>query len=171
MRDIGPINLVSRFQIDRRAKAFGLESWNLLVARIKTTDGALAGPMAALTDGPVRLAQVELGCTDLVEAERFYCEVLGLPLSGRITDSIFVRCGDLNLIIQQSENPRLARTTYFNGDGRVHEVAAAWRARGVVFTEEPRRIARNHEGVDVWLGFFDDPWGNQLALLANMPIE
>ena len=51
------------------------------------------------------------------------------------------------------------------------EATAALETRGVVFKRAPRRIARDHEGYDVWLGFFEDPWGNPLALLANMPVE
>jgi catechol 2,3-dioxygenase-like lactoylglutathione lyase family enzyme len=120
---------------------------------------------------PSRVAQIEFGCTDLEAAKRYYCDVLGFPLVGEIGDSIFVRCGDLNLAVQRSESPRRGRTVYFSGDGQVHETTAALKARGVIFTQAPRRIARNHQGVDVWLGFFEDPWGNPLALLANMPVD
>lgn len=125
----------------------------------------------AETTLPNRIAQLELGCTHLEAAKRYYCDVLGLPLVGEIGDSIFVRCGDLNLAVQRSENPRRGRTVYFSGDGQVREMTAALKARGVVFSQEPRRIARNHQGVDVWLGFFEDPWGNPFGLLANMPVE
>jgi catechol 2,3-dioxygenase-like lactoylglutathione lyase family enzyme len=120
---------------------------------------------------PRRVAQIELGCTDLEAAKRYYCDLLGFPLVGEITDSIFVRCGDLNLVVQRSENPRRGRPVYFSDDGQVHEMTATLKARGVVFTQAPRRIARQHQGVDVWLGFFEDPWGNPFGLLANMPVE
>jgi catechol 2,3-dioxygenase-like lactoylglutathione lyase family enzyme len=118
---------------------------------------------------PNRIAQIEVGCTDLEAAKRYYGEVLGFPLVGEFGDSIFVRCGDLNIAVQRSASPRRGRTVYLSGDGRVREATAALKARGVVFTQEPRRIAQLPEGVDVWLGFFDDPWGNPFGLLANMP--
>lgn len=120
---------------------------------------------------PTRVAQIELGCTDLEAAKRYYCDVLGFPLVGEIGDSVFVRCGDLNLAVQRSETPRRGRTVYFSGDGQVREIAETLKARGVVFTQAPRRIARDHQGVDVWLGFFEDPWGNPFGLLANMPVD
>jgi hypothetical protein len=60
---------------------------------------------------------------------------------------------------------------YFSADGCVREATEALKVQGVGFAQDPRRIARNHEGVDVWLGFFDDPSGNRLGLLANMPVE
>jgi catechol 2,3-dioxygenase-like lactoylglutathione lyase family enzyme len=155
------------------AKAFGDETWNILSARIgpQTTPERPTEPSdpASESGWPTRVAQIELGCTDLEAAKAYYRDVLGFPLVGEITDSIFVRCGDLNLIVQRSANPRRGRTVYFSGDGRVRETTAALKARGVVFSEEPRRIARLPDGVDVWLGFFDDPWGNPFGLLANMP--
>jgi len=126
----------------------------------------------AASFSPNRIAQVELHCTDLTQAEAFYCGVLGLAKVGQFGDSLFVACGEVNLIIQASANPKLpGNMIYFAADGQVHEAVAALKSRGVAFTQEPRRIARNHQGVDVWLGFFNDPWGNPLALLANMPVE
>jgi catechol 2,3-dioxygenase-like lactoylglutathione lyase family enzyme len=116
-----------------------------------------------------KLAQVELGCTDLAAAKRFYCDQLELPLVGELDNSIFVRCGDVNLCIQQAPTPKPTRTLYFGADGRIEETTTALKAKGIAFTQEPRRIARDQGGVDVWLGFFQDPFGNSLALLANMP--
>lgn len=121
---------------------------------------------------PPRIAQIEVHCTDLEGAEAFYCGVLGLAKVARLGDSLFARCGEVNLIIQASASPKPPGSMiYFSADGCVREATEALAAQGVAFSQTPRRIARNHEGVDVWLGFFADPWGNPLALLANMPVE
>ena len=121
---------------------------------------------------PPKIAQIELHCDDLATAQAFYCGVLGPAKIGQFGDSLFVRCGEVNLIIQASPNPKLPGSMiYFSADGCVREATAALQAQGVVFKQAPRRIARNHEGHDIWLGFFEDPWGNPLALLANMPVE
>jgi catechol 2,3-dioxygenase-like lactoylglutathione lyase family enzyme len=120
---------------------------------------------------PPRIAQVELHCRDLAEAKAFYCGVLDLPLVGAFGDSIFARCGETNLVIQTFATPKPCSMVYFSADDCVREATAALAAQGVSFTQAPRRIARNHQGVDVWLGFFDDPSGNKLALIANMPVE
>jgi len=155
------------------ARTFGVDTWNILSARIKQAEAPTQQRAPGVDESglPTRIAQIELGCTDLDAAKQFYCEQLGLPLVGEIADSIFVRCGDVNLIVQRSANPRRGRTVYLSGDGRVREATAALKAAGVVFTQEPRRIARQHQGVDVWLGFFEDPWGNPFGLLANMSPE
>ena len=120
---------------------------------------------------PAKIAQVALHCTDLAAAKAFYCGKLGLTVVGEFGDSLFVRCGEVNLIIQASANPKLPGSMiYFSADGCVPEATAALQAQGVVFRQAPRCIARGHQGHDVWLGVFDDPWGNPLALLGNMPV-
>ena len=115
------------------------------------------------------IAQVELHCRDLKQARQFYRDALGLILLGQVGDSLFVQCGETNLIIQQTPHPKCGSTTYFNADGNIHDATQPLKARGISFTDEPRRIARAHQGFDVWLGFFSDPSGNVLALLGNMP--
>jgi predicted enzyme related to lactoylglutathione lyase len=121
---------------------------------------------------PAKIAQIELHCDDLQAADAFYCGVLGLTRIAQLGDSLFVKCGEVNLIIQASPNPKLPGSMiYFSADGCVHEATLALQEQGVSFKQSPRRIARNHDGHDVWLGFFDDPWGNPLALLSNMPVE
>lgn len=124
---------------------------------------------------PEKIAQVELHCTDLDEARRFYCGTLGLEFVGIIGESLFIRCGETNLIVQRVPRPKPGSIVYFSADGRIEEATRSLKERGVAFTEEPRRIAAGFDdpvsgdAIDVWLGFFKDPWGNPLALLANMP--
>jgi catechol-2,3-dioxygenase len=120
---------------------------------------------------PERIAQVGLQCADLGQAKKFYCGALGLSLAGELPDSIFVKCGEVNLIIQKMAEPRRGSQIYFSADGRVHQATQDLKAQGIAFTQEPRRIAKDFQGVDVWLGSFSDPWGNPLALIANMPPE
>ena len=118
-----------------------------------------------------KIAQVELHCTDLEEAKKFYCEALGLERVAEFGHNLFVRCGESNLLIQKVDSPRNGSVVYFSADDRIHEVTDTLKDRGVEFSEEPRCIARGFEGKDTWLGFFDDPWKNPLALLAEMPME
>ena len=127
--------------------------------------------MNAITPMLPKIAQVELHCTSLEKAEWFYCEVLGLEKVAEIAHNLFVKCGDCNLLIQNVVTPRRGSVVYFSADDRIHEVADALKKKGIEFSEEPKCIARAFHGKDVWLGFFDDPWGNPLALLADMPID
>jgi len=121
---------------------------------------------------PPKIAQIELHCDDLEAAQAFYCGVLGLARVAQIGDSLFVRCGEVNLIIQASRSPKLPGSMiYFSADGCVREATAALQERGVTFKQPPRRIARDHEGCDVWLGFFDDPWGNHVQVVDYRDVQ
>ena len=172
MADFAPVQ-TAHDAIKPLSDAYSAAAKGILDAQ---ASGALAVAAVQAADDPaVAALQQQLAdlsskeATDLAAAKSYYCDVLGFPLVGEIADSIFVRCGDLNLIIQRSDNPRRGRTVYFDGDGRVHEATAALKALGTTFTEEPRRIATMPDGTQVWLGFFDDPWGNPFGLLCNMP--
>ena len=91
---------------------------------------------------PAKIAQVSLNCTDLARAKEFYCGALCLALVGELPDSIFVKCGEVNLIVQKVEQPRRASQIYFSADGCVDEATAALKAQGIAFGQEPRRIAQ-----------------------------
>ncbi len=119
---------------------------------------------------PSKIAQIEIHCTDLQQARQFYCESLGLECVGQVGDSIFVRCGEILLMIQQTSSPRRGSTIYFGADGQIEEAVTALRDQGISFSEEPKCIVRGHQGTDIWLGFFSDPWGNPLALISHMPV-
>ncbi len=125
---------------------------------------------------PPRIAQVGVQCGDLGEAREFYCDRIGLDFVAEIGDSIFVRCGESNLILQTMDEPTPSNTIYFSADGEIHTAVEDLQRRGVVFKQPPACIAEGLDtpdaGVcDVWLGFFDDPWGNEFGLIANMPVN
>jgi catechol 2,3-dioxygenase-like lactoylglutathione lyase family enzyme len=66
---------------------------------------------------PPRIAQIELHCDDLAAAEAFYCGAPGLAKVAQLGDSLLVRCGEVNLIVQASPNPKLAGSMiYFSAD-------------------------------------------------------
>src|SRR5271156_2803125 len=85
---------------------------------------------------PAKIAQIELHCADLAAAKAFYCKTLGLALVGQVGDSLFVRCGEVNLIIQASANPKLPGSMiYFGADGCMPEAVAGLKAQGVAFKQ------------------------------------
>ena len=118
---------------------------------------------------PPSIAQIELQCSNLVQAEDFYGNLLGLEITGKLPQvgSLLVRCGEVTLIIRETFNPTPGSPIYFNSDGVVPEAVAGLREAGIEFIEEPRCIARNQHGHDVWLGVFEDPWGNPLAIIGE----
>jgi catechol 2,3-dioxygenase-like lactoylglutathione lyase family enzyme len=115
--------------------------------------------------GPIGQVSREVG--DIAAAEAFYGQTLGLPHLYTYGKLAFFDCGGLRLYLQEAPPPvRPQACLYF----MVGDIEAAHRelvARGVSFREPPHLVHRHPDGVEEWMGFFDDPDGNVLALMSK----
>ena len=114
------------------------------------------------------IGQIALGVSDVDQAEAFYGGKLGLRKLFRFGDLAFYDCAGVRLLIEKSQTPaKSASVLYF----RCADVVLARReleARGVVFSDQPHRIAPM-EDHDLWMTFFTDPDGHLLALMMEAP--
>ena len=81
----------------------------------------------------------------------------------------FFEVGDVRLMLAEHEggSERVGSILYFSVDD-VHAARATLGDRGVEFDQEPVLIAEM-EDHDLWMAFFRDPDGNQLALMSQVP--
>jgi methylmalonyl-CoA/ethylmalonyl-CoA epimerase len=115
------------------------------------------------------LGQVACAVTDVDRAEYFYGDVLGLRKLYRFGDLLFFDMAGVRLLIEKpvkAFEPNRG-VLYF----KVHDIALATKDladRGIAFTHPPRLIAHMPDH-DLWMAFFDDPDGNQLAIMCEAP--
>ena len=121
-----------------------------------------------MTFNVAAIGQIALGVGDVDLAEEFYGSKLGLRKLFRFGDLTFFDCAGVRLLLEKSATPgKSASILYF----RCADIALARRelqARGVVFTDEPHRVAPM-EDHDLWMTFFTDPDGHILALMCEAP--
>jgi methylmalonyl-CoA/ethylmalonyl-CoA epimerase len=121
--------------------------------------------------GPID--QIGLSCTDLAAAEKFYCGVLGLRLSGDAPNTMkFFDCDGVNIIMFKGDKPTPNSCIYFRVPGEagmIQSKVTLLKSHGVHVESEAHIIVRNWNGHDVWLAFFRDPFGNLLGLKSNVP--
>jgi catechol 2,3-dioxygenase-like lactoylglutathione lyase family enzyme len=119
--------------------------------------------------------QIGLSCNDLEEAERFYCGVLGLQLSGDVPGVMkFFACDGVNIVTFRSDVVSPNSIIYFRvppSPGRIERELAILKSKGVCVETDAHVIARNWKGCDIWVAFFRDPFGNLLALKSNVPMK
>lgn len=117
--------------------------------------------------------QIGLMCTDLQQAEKFYCGVLGLPLIGAVPNVMkFFGCAGVNIVMFLSETIAHNSIIYFRvppKSGLINDAVRSLRSKAVHIEADPHVIARNWNGCDVWVAFFRDPFGNLLALKSDVP--
>lgn len=132
------------------------------------TDVTAASPAPAGTLGP--LGQVSLVARDIARAEGFYRDTLGLPHIFTFGELAFFDMGGVRLYVHGVPDAdwRPGSILYF----RVNDIDATFRAlgaQGVTFVGQPHRIHRDEAtGEEEWMAFFEDPDGNQLALMSRV---
>lgn len=116
------------------------------------------------------IGQISRSVRDIVEAQRFYGEVLGLPHLYTFGTLAFFDCGGTRLFLSQNETPGPESILYL----KVADIAAAHRelqARGVVFVGAPHMIHKHADGPEEWMAFFNDPEGRPLAIMAQVKAD
>ena len=117
------------------------------------------------------LGQVTLGVGDADEAEAFYGGVLGLRKLYRFDNLVFFDMGGVRLMLgaEGAENAKPGATClYFRVDD-IDAAQSGLTAKGIAFSGPPHLIATmpDHE---LWMTFFTDPFGHQLALMCEKPL-
>lgn len=120
-------------------------------------------------DGLRSLGQVHVSVDDIDRAVAFYRDTLGVPFLFEVPaqrmaffDLDGVR---LYLGVPESEEYRSRGMLYLRVDD-IEEAASALRDRDVSFTDDPHLIAHMDDH-DLWMAFFRDPDGNNLALMEE----
>jgi len=121
---------------------------------------------------PIHLAEIaQIGLTvkDLTLAKSFYQDILGMQFLFDAGNMAFYQCGAIRLMIGLSDKPFTAASTilYFRVPD-LHSAHAALKSRGVAFRQDPHLVARM-KSHDLWLAFLNDPDGNPLALMSEVP--
>ena len=119
--------------------------------------------------------QIWLDCANLEETERFYCDLLGLKKVGEVPGQmLFFDCGGVNLLLGLKEEVSANSILYLNIGETETAIQSAYnrlKLGNASMGDSPHCIAKNWNGFDVWMAFFKDPSGNQLAFKCNVPVQ
>lgn len=121
------------------------------------------------------LNQIWLDCTDLAATERIYTGVLGLRKTGEVPGGmLFFDCQGTTLLLALRAEVRPNSVLYFRLTDTEAAIQSAYnqlKASGVTVGDSPHCLIRNWQGHDIWLAFFFDPSGNQLAFKVDVPAQ
>ena len=122
--------------------------------------------MPGLKLGPI--GQISRSVRDIVQAEAWYRDVLGLPHLYTFGKLAFFDCGGTRLFLSQERPEPTAESVLYL---RVDDINAAHdelAGRGVEFTDAPHMIHRHEDGMEEWMAFFKDPEGRPLAIMSQV---
>lgn len=119
----------------------------------------------SLTIGAI--GQVSRTVSDIVAAEAWYRDVLGLTHLYTFGTLSFFDCGGVRLFLSQKAPVGPESILYLLVDDirAMHELLTA---RGVEFLGAPHLIHTHADGTEEWMVFFNDPDGRPLALMSKV---
>jgi catechol 2,3-dioxygenase-like lactoylglutathione lyase family enzyme len=109
--------------------------------------------------------QIARSVSDIVAAEAWYRDVLGLAHLYTFGKLAFFDCDGVRLLLSEGDGGPAESILYF----RVDDIRSAYEGlaeRGVEFTNAPHMIHRHGDGTEEWLAAFQDNEGRPLALMA-----
>lgn len=118
------------------------------------------------------VAQLMIPVEDFDRGISFYRDILGIPfLFAAPPQMAFFMCGSIRLLVgvlPPGQKAQRGSTIYFKVSD-IDAVFSTLAAKGVKFVASPHLVNRSPK-VELWLAEFNDPDGNQLALMAEVPI-
>jgi DNA-binding CsgD family transcriptional regulator/catechol 2,3-dioxygenase-like lactoylglutathione lyase family enzyme len=116
--------------------------------------------------GPI--GQISRSVKDIVQAEDWYKNVLGLPHLYTFGKLAFFDCAGTRLFLSQEGNEPTPESVLYL---RVDDIRAAHEElsnRGVEFIDAPHMIHKHDDGMEEWMAFFKDPEGRPLAIMCQV---
>lgn len=149
-------NILAKLQMtDRRAlrRWSGVDRHSALHQRERTAMPTQLGP----------LGQIARSVRDIISAEAWYRDVLGLPHLYTFGHLAFFDCGGVRLMLQQGDGAADS-VLYFRVDD-IHAAKADLEARGAHFPHAPHRIHTHADGTEEWMAFLEE---NEKRLIGVM---
>jgi len=118
------------------------------------------------------IGQVLIPIENFDRGVAFYRDTLGLPfLFAAPPQMAFFMCGSVRLLVgvtPPGQKAQRGSAVYFQVKD-IQGVYASLNAQGVHFLAEPHVVNRTPKS-ELWLAEFNDPDGNPLALMSDVPV-
>lgn len=149
----------------------GCSSWMELKEKVESGTGSEDSVADSISVAGID--QIWLDCADLDATRRFYENLLGLTKTGEVPGQmLFFDCGGVTLLIGLKDEVAPNSILYLDVGDTESSIQNAYnrlKQEGASVGDSPHCIAKNWNGFDVWMAFFKDPSGNQLAFKVNVP--
>jgi len=120
-----------------------------------------------------RIGQLMIPVDDFDKGIAFYRDILGLPfLFAAPPQMAFFDCGGVRLLVgvtPPGQKAQRGSAIYFRVPD-IHSVFSSLKQSGVRFLADPHVVHRTPQ-TELWLAEFNDPDGNQLALMSEAALE
>jgi methylmalonyl-CoA/ethylmalonyl-CoA epimerase len=120
-----------------------------------------------------KVAQLLVPIKDFEKGVAFYRDILGLPfLFAAPPQMAFFNCSGVRLLVgvMPPDQPAQRGSAIYFQVPDIHAVYSSLSGKGVSFKAAPHLVTRTAKA-ELWLAEFNDPDGNQLALMSEVAID
>lgn len=118
------------------------------------------------------IGQIHITISDIDRTVTFYRDVLGMKFLFQVPGQpmAFFDCGGVRLYFGKAESPefRSSPLMYYRVDD-LQAAVSTLEERGVTFSSPPHVVHRDASHA-LWMAGFADPDGNQILLMAEVPV-
>jgi predicted enzyme related to lactoylglutathione lyase len=115
-----------------------------------------------------KIGQIAVNVSDLMSAVSFYRDTLRMKFLFQVTGMALFDCSGVRLLLDEVEDwAHPSSILYYQVDD-IEGTYQALNQAGVSFKEKPHLVAEMPDH-DLWMAFFEDPSGNILALMSEIP--
>ena len=115
-----------------------------------------------------QIGQIAVNVPDLEAAIAFYRDVLGMNFLFQFPGLAFFDCAGVRLLLDQVEEWQHPSSIIYYKVENIQDAHQTLLDHGVVFSDAPHLVAKMSDH-DLWMAFFNDPAGNILALMSEIP--
>ena len=135
-------------------------------------DSALAHRRSSMSSNANlgRIGQIARTVRDILESERWYRDVLGLPHLYTFGTLAFFDCSGTRLMLSQNESISMEESILYLQVDDIELAHAALSQAGVDFISAPHMIHKHGDGTEEWMAFFKDLEGRPLAIMAQVAL-
>jgi methylmalonyl-CoA/ethylmalonyl-CoA epimerase len=117
------------------------------------------------------IGQILVPVRDAERAAAFYRDVLGMRFLFAFPHMAFVDADGIRLYLAEPDHPDFrGRATLYFRVADIHAAVAALEARGAVFDDRPH-VVHSDGTSELWMCFTRDPDGNNVGLMAEVPVS
>jgi catechol 2,3-dioxygenase-like lactoylglutathione lyase family enzyme len=115
-----------------------------------------------------KIGQIAVNVVDLDTAVAFYRDTLGMKYSFQVPGMAFFECTGVRVLLNEVDEWLHPSSILYYMVEDIQATHQALVVKDVEFTEVPHLVAKmpDHE---LWMAFFQDPSGNTLALMSEIP--
>jgi len=117
-----------------------------------------------------KIGQIAVNVSDLEAAVAFYRNILGMKFLFQFPGLAFFDCNGVRLLLDELAGWQHPSSILYYKVDDIQGAAQILDQKGIEFKEKPHLVAKmpDHE---LWMAFFEDPSGNLLALMSEIPYE